>query len=319
MTVAVVSSGMYSMGHAVVGHRLASYLRFSKVPVTLFSDQSDILAGSGTCLDALPLTRIEEFCLRHQSRDNILFFDSIPLRRSDLLFSLVKASRATRATRVTGHTGWLPKINDSLVGCWRELLDFVGIKTIVVYHGTDVCNGKCHISNLAKTLGVRVVHSGLLFPLLSGTKERRSRSLVLSMGGGAVAEPIVQLANRIAHSGRWEVTLFVGPYAAFRGSLCEKIRWHRFGPQFLDHLRTAEASIARSGYGTCVDHIATKTPVLFMPMKNEDNPEQKCNASWASRFTHKRVVVRGSNVRILPSANVTLPVGFNWSSVWCQL
>jgi hypothetical protein len=215
MNIGVVSSGLYSMGHALVGHRVRSYIEKAECAVQYFSDQHAVLSKSGICRDAKPLSALREFCLENHGSDNILFFDTIPLRRRNLFYSLKKATATTRAVRVTGHTGWLPVINKTLVNCWRDLLDFFSIHIIVVYHDAEVCKGRCHLAALAPALNVRVIHSGLLYPPEVKVAHRCPRSLLVSMGGGAASETIVQLANRISATTDWDVTLFLGPYASY--------------------------------------------------------------------------------------------------------
>jgi hypothetical protein len=283
--------------------------------VLTYSDEPKLLRSLGFDSEVRDLTDLARSLSDGPRDQDWIFLDTIPLRRQELILPLVASlRRVSRRKIVCGHTGWLEGTYLEDVLWWRELLAFMKVSAVVLYHGVDVCEGGCDIGRIAGFLGIPVMHNGILLP----ETPRRStpptpRTLAMSMGGGVKGEETVTLALLLAtQNPDWRIDLYLGPYARVSREGHDGLVFKNFEPNFAPALSRYEGAIARSGYGSCMDHIAAKIPTLFLPI----HEEQQSNARWARRFVPGQVRIDANyNISVEPSGCAILPQIFNWLDV----
>jgi hypothetical protein len=285
--------------------------------VRFLTDQSTLLDRIGFIREAEPIETLSRALGRGEDGTNILLLDAIPFRRENLAGQLSRAIKGRGVQVLCGHTGWLPAAAMNKVSRWHELLTLLNIRRVLVYHDVDVCRGRCHMSQLSKLLRIDVIHTGLLMPECLAV-ERAPCSLAFSAGGGTDVDDLISLANKIARRNvRWRVDIFLGPYASMTVRLGEGLRVMPFNPQLAQTLASYSGSIARAGYGSCVDHIACRTPVQMLPLPNA---EQQANAAWARQFLDGEVRLSADyELTTVPSSPKSRPRSFDWSEIRMRL
>jgi predicted glycosyltransferase len=198
---------------------------------------------------------------------------------------------------------------------WRELLAFMRIKAVFVYHGLDVCEGACDLESVARYLDVPVIHTGVLLPRICRTDTRRQpQALAISMGGGVRGREIADFASAIACANpEWDVDLYLGPYADLSpGVSPTRLHTKQFAPNFASTLTGYAAAISTGGYGACMDHIAAMVPAMFLPL----HIEQEANVRWARQYLPGQLVVDTNNrIKVIPHNPRPAPRSFSWSVV----
>lgn len=317
LTCTIITLANRTLGHAGVGRFLAQEIARSGEDVRFLTDQSTLLDRIGFTGNAEPIETLSRALGRGEGGPHVLLLDTIPFRRENLVGQLSHAIRGREVQVLCGHTGWLPAAAMNKVSQWRELLAFLNIRRVLVYHDVDVCEGRCHISQLSKLLRIDVIHTGLLMPKCRAV-ERTAYSLAFSAGGGTNVDDLISLANKIARRNpKWQVDIFLGPYASMTVRPGEGLHVMPFNPQLAQALASYSGSIARSGYGSCVDHIACQTPVQMLPLPNA---EQQANAAWARRFLGGGVrLSAGYELITVPSSPKYRPRPLDWSEIRMRL
>ena len=267
------------MGHLHVSLAISELLNTAGVSCTVHTDQKDQLEGAR----GHPVRSLEDAIHGVSARYRLVVLESIPFRRRKLLGDIAGAFRYS-GIRLVGHTGWLPQFPtpNTEVNRIRDALEFLGVRAVFLYHGLDVCQGRCHLSQLAPALGIRLFHAGLLLPRLETPNLRQARTLLGVAGGGYGGREIWHLLSQIRHADpSWSIDMYLGPYSPL-GPVHAGITTKRCtDQQFASVLSAYSASFSRAGYGACVDHIAAQTPVLFVPLENSD---QTANSQWVRPF-----------------------------------
>ena len=277
LKIGLLSVAHYSLGHLGIARALAHEFQTGGHDAIVYTDQSELARTTGFMLGTLPVKSLWEE-LSSGFVGDIVVLDTIPFRRQELVFPLLSARSGKRQRYLCGHTGWLPYYDDALVQRWRDLLSMLSIKTILLYHGIEVCGGDCHIASLAFALGVNVVHAGLLLPSLSERAVRGSRILVSAGGGAGMKGMLPAVLAVVEANPELELDITVGPYAGDVGDIVHpRLRIIPFTSDMARLLSTYAGSITRVGYGACVDHIWAGTPALLLPLPNG---EQRANAAW---------------------------------------
>lgn len=310
MKCALVTLFEYTLGHAAVARYLSDEIERSGDSSVVLTNKPEMFVQSGL----LPTRRVQRFCWDNVAalRPDILLLDTIPFRRPDALELLLRwrAATARNAIMVVGHNGWLPAITPSLVTHWRHALSALGVKQVLAYHGQEVCEGQCHLAQLAGGLGVQIVHSGLLAGELDG-RPRIPNTVIACLAGGYRAPLVRKLAIRIASSNP-NTSVFISTPTPGR-SPQEATTGLREVPLSLRQgarVASFEAGIGFGGYGTCVDFVFSRTPAMLLPL----NPEQEATSAWARRFLVGNVTLtKAGRLRIaMRSAAPSLPSRFSW-------
>jgi hypothetical protein len=220
--------------------------------------------------------------LRNGAGSDVIILDTIPFRRQELVYPFLAANSGKRKAILCGHTGWLPYYNNDLISRWRSLLSMLSIRTVLLYHGEDVCHGTCHLTKLARSLGIRVIHAGLLLPPIRNEPNRTGRILISAGGGAGLKGMLPLLSTLVDANPKLNFDVTIGPYGRDAdGDLDPRMRRLPFATDMANLLTEYGGSITRAGYGACVDHIVSETPAWFVPLPNA---EQNANALWVKPY-----------------------------------
>ncbi len=305
MRLGIVCSFAGNLGHAAVARALVQRARWQRAVerVVVLCDQVDLFAGWPFFPPNTEILAIGKEALPEL---DVLVWDGMPFRRMDAFHTLLGQLGSTKPRMVIGHTGWvatLPDVSRQVLESWRRALDLLESRTVLVYHSQEVCAGACDIANLARPLGLSVVHSGLLLPTPALPSAAREKTFLAISGGGAQASPIMDRAAQFLDQlPDWRCDVILGPFADHVAAGNARQRVIRGVTDVASRLRQYQFSITRSGYSACCEHIAAGIPTLLLPLEYrgpcgvEVHAEQGANMLWATPYLRSVSIDRSGRV-----------------------
>ena len=133
----------------------------------------------------------------------------------------------------------------------------------------------------------KLIYTGFVAPPAPEARTGPRSGVVVSAGGGAVGEALIETAlaarplSRLAEQ-PW--TVLTGPnfpetrLAALAGQNPERVTLARAHPRFLALLSGASLSISQGGYNTVMDLLRVRTPAVIVPFAAEEEAEQTLRA-----------------------------------------
>lgn len=310
MRVGIVCSAQYSLGHAAVARALAEcYIDHygSAQGLFIISDQIHILRERSFFRNEINLINLG---LDPIPVLDLLILDTIPFRRADVLYNLLRTLPTPKPLIIVGHTGWVPYMSKRHVREWQQLLLFLGAPPILLYHGASLCSNNCHISSIKHNIKSKVYHSGLLMPIHKVDRRPSEYRFIALSGGGYRGEEIYAQAKKIiTRFPNWECDYMAGPYSETLEPL-DNIRILTGISDIANRLGQYQFSITRAGYSSCCEHIHARIASIILPL---DNAEQRANARWARTFI-PTVNFSDSQVSFNPDT-LLQPTAFNWSHI----
>jgi len=280
MRLGIVCSANHSFGHAAVARALARAARaqLSLDRLIVFSDQTELLGRWNFFDDWMEVVPLN--VATYPVLDAVLL-DTIPFRRADALYEVLRRLSQVKPLIVVGHTGWVPAISPRHLNEWRELLSFLGGPRVIVYHGKDVCDGTCHLARFASRLGACPTHAGLLLPEVRRLDSAQPGVFAALSGGGDQARELLERVESIlVRKPASRCDFYLGPYTNVE-SAPRRTRLISGVGDIGRLLSAYDFSVTRAGYSSCCEHIAAQVPTIIDPLPN---PEQRANALWANRF-----------------------------------
>ncbi|MEM7193796.1 MAG: glycosyltransferase [Pseudomonadota bacterium] len=109
-----------------------------------------------------------------------------------------------------------------------------------------------------------------------------SNEIVVSAGGGAVAEPLVYAAigaaRKSSNGSRWRILIGAAIDAQTYGRICEHLPGNciveRNRPDFVELLSRCKVSISQAGYNTCIELLRCGCPSVIVPYARDGETEQ---------------------------------------------
>jgi predicted glycosyltransferase len=314
MRLGIVCSSAGNLGHASVARSLGEKARAHGGVRELFfiSDQSQVLLdwsffpadaellSIGAKLPALDL----------------LIIDAVPFRRAQILDQLLPALPQPWPRILIGHTGWgatLPGATAEQVEEWGRSLRRLRATSVLVYHPEELCGGQCDVAKLSASLGISVVHSGLLYPdgLAPAIEPKPNAFLVLS-GGGAQSAVVVDRAREcLQRLPGWRCDFVRGPFAEELAGDLDGMNVLTGVTDIARRLASYRFSITRTGYSACCEHIAAQQPAIAVPI---EHPEQRANAAWLRRHVPSVSISDAGQLELQAPASPP-PRAFHWRQV----
>lgn len=315
MRLGVVCSSAGNLGHASVARSLGEKARAHGRVRDLFfiSDQSEVLGGwSFFPADAelLPIgARLPAL--------DLLVIDAVPFRRAQILDQLLPSLPQPWPRILVAHTGWgatLPGATPKQVEEWGQSLRRLRAASVLVYHPEDLCDGQCDVAKLSASLGISVVHSGLLYPdvVPAAPAEPKPEAFVVLSGGGAQSGIVLDRAREcLQRLPSWRCDFVKGPFTEELSGGLDGINVLSGVTDVARRLSSYRFSITRTGYSACCEHIAAQQPAIGVPI---EHPEQRANAAWLRRYVPSVVISDAGKVELQPPASAP-PRAFDWRDV----
>ncbi len=302
LTVDFVSGGLPHPGLDIGGARLVQ-LR----PALRTADEnfSHLLTESGERFDSASeaLRRDQLLALLAETRPAVVLTEMFPFGRRQMRFELLPLLEAAQAAP------WRPRIVASV----RDILtttkqpgkaDWIVATALRLYdsilvHGDPALVPFERTFPQASVLADRIRYTGYVVEQLPPAAARHDGEVLVSTGGGAVAEPLVAaaLAARALSPLRdlpWRVligdNLPQDRFAALVAAAPPGVTVERSRPDFLRLLASARLSISQAGYNTTLEVLAAGTPAVVVPFAAGSETEQTLRA-WLLQEQGRLVVV----------------------------
>jgi predicted glycosyltransferase len=247
---------------------------------------------------------------------DLLLIDAVPFRRAQVLEQLLPSLPRPWPRILIAHTGWgatLPGATPKQVEEWGHSLRRLRAASVLVYHPEELCDGQCDVGKLSASLGISVVHSGLLYPDVPprAVGQKPNAFLVLS-GGGAQSGIVLDRARECLHRlPGWRCDFVKGPFTEELSGSLDGINVLSGVTDVAQRLSSYRFSITRTGYSDCCEHIAARQPAIGVPI---EHPEQRANAAWLSRYVPS-VVISDRGELELQAPTSPPPRAFQWQDV----
>jgi len=262
---------------------------------------SALVDDKGNALDAdmQAQRRAQLLALFDACRPRVVITEMFPLGRRQMRFEILPLLERAKAA------AWQPKILSSV----RDILNDTGkpekrqwmLDTAAQYFDAILVHSDPNLVPLdasfsaAKDLRPKLRYTGfvverLLEPL---PPSARNREILVSAGGGAVAEPLLRaaleaiplVAGRATYSWRLIAgdNLDGGTFDAIAAAAPSNAAVERSRRDFIDLLSRCALSVSQAGYNTAIEVLQLQTPAVFVPFAQGAETEQTLRAETLAR------------------------------------
>ncbi len=233
-----------------------------------------------------------------QARPDLVLIETYPFGRRKMRFELLPLLRAIKPP-TSGQQSARPIVACSVRDIiqpkskhkrTQETLDLLAqYFDIVFVHGDKKFIRFEQTFPVAKHLSEKLVYTGYVSKSAIDTinPQRKTKSILVSAGGGAIGQQLYQAAISASKSARgqdydWHILIgYNVPEADFRQlqeSQSEHVKIERNRSDFIDLLRHCSVSISQGGYNTMMDIVMTRTPAIIVPFERAEEQEQLIRA-----------------------------------------
>ena len=290
LTVDFVSGGLPHPGLDIGGARL---VQLEPALRTLDENFSHLVTATGGRLDATgeAARRDQLLALLAATRPDVVLTEMFPFGRRQMRFELLPLLEAAR------EAPWRPRIAASVrdilttlkqPGKTEWILDTVRrLYDRVLVHGDPALVPFERTFPAVAQIADRLRYTGYVVAALPPRAAAHGPEVLVSTGGGAVAEPLVAaaLAARALSplaAAPWRVligeNLPAARFAALLAAAPPGVTVERSRPDFLDLLSAARLSISQAGYNTTLEVLAAGTPAVVVPFAAGSETEQTLRA-----------------------------------------
>lgn len=286
------------------------YITWHPLPVAKAADAafSGVVDEDGNPIDEAWKTRRRDrlLALFSETRPDLLLIEGFPFARRAFRFELVPLLQAAREAGVPAAVSVRDIIQPKRPDRVPEVLDWLDrYVDLVLVHGDAGLIPFSVSFPAAGRIKPRLIHTGYVSAAMTRPTVPDRAGVVVSGGGGAVAERLFDVAAEAAirlkgRFGPWR--LLVGPNHP--KAHAEKLAGMAAGGEFLVEparadfralLQTCAVSVSQAGYNTATDLLATATPAVLVPFEEAGQKEQRLRADRLEA-AGRAVTVGGTDV-----------------------